>query len=56
MGREIATLFEGIVLPGKYKLTWDGKDNAGNHVTSGMYIGKAYHSGGNEKIKIIYMK
>ena len=56
MGREITTLFEGTVLPGKYKLTWDGKDNAGNHVTSGMYIGKAYHPGGNEKIKIIYMK
>ena len=56
MGREIVTLFEGNALPGKYNLTWDGRDNSGNPVTSGMYIGKAYHPGGNEKIKIIYMK
>ena len=56
LGEEIKILFDGMAHPGKYQLTWDGKDKTGNQVVSGVYICKVFHPLGNEKIKIIYMK
>jgi hypothetical protein len=31
-------LDEGIKVPGKYRMIWDGKDEFGNAVSSGLYI------------------
>lgn len=56
LGEEIKILFDAIAHPGKYQLTWDGRDKAANQVVSGVYICKVFHPSGNEKIKIIYMK
>jgi hypothetical protein len=56
LGEELLTLLKGMALPGKYRLTWDGKDNSGNYMATGIYICKFTHPTGNEKIKIIYTK
>jgi len=56
LGKQIRILLDREVLPGKYQLTWDGKDSYGNYVASGIYICKAYHTTENDKIKIIFMK
>ncbi len=56
IGEEIKILFDEIARPGKYQLTWDGKDKAGYQAVSGVYICKVFHHTGNKKIKIIYMK
>ncbi len=56
LGKEINSLLDGPVLPGKYQLSWDGRDKTGKQVASGIYICKFYYSSGNNMIKIIYMK
>ncbi len=38
-GKLVKMLFEGMLARGKYDLKWDGKDQQGNPVDSGEYIG-----------------
>ena len=38
LGREIRKLVGSIQKPGEYSIYWDGKDNAGRNVSSGVYI------------------
>jgi len=37
-GREVKNLFEGIAEPGNHQLVWDGTDNLGREVASGIYL------------------
>ena len=39
-GQLVKTLIEGIVKKGKYNAVWNGKDNNGKKVTSGIYMYK----------------
>ena len=39
-GREIATLFTGILGVGRYQARWDGMDHAGRIMASGAYFCK----------------
>ena len=38
LGQEVRTLVDKEQTMGKYKVIWDGKNNSGNAVSSGMYI------------------
>ena len=38
LGKHIKTLVAGYLLNGEHKVHWDGSDNNGNTVTSGIYI------------------
>ncbi|MFQ5824727.1 MAG: FlgD immunoglobulin-like domain containing protein, partial [bacterium] len=38
LGQEVRTLVDEEKAPGYYKVIWDGKDNIGRGVTSGVYI------------------
>ena len=37
-GRPVATLLDGILSPGYYQVSWDGKTRAGTIAASGMYL------------------
>ena len=38
MGQEIRTLVHGAYAPGSHRVRWDGRDNAGHSVGTGLYI------------------
>ena len=38
LGREVRQLVNGIQKPGNYRFIWDGKDNQGKEVASGIYF------------------
>jgi uncharacterized protein DUF5666/flagellar hook capping protein FlgD len=37
-GRKVRTLFSGLLNAGRYSFKWDGKNDLGNSVASGLYI------------------
>ena len=38
LGNKVRTLVSGFVTPGNYVVSWDGTDNNGNNVSSGVYV------------------
>ena len=37
-GKKVRDLFEGKLPPGRYQLSWNGKNNYGHDMASGLYI------------------
>ncbi len=56
LGEEVRTLFLGQVERGTYAVQWDGKDNAGSTVTSGMYIYKMTAGSFSQSKKMMFIK
>ncbi len=48
LGQRVRTLFEGFQTTNRYEITWNGLNNSGNPVTSGIYFYKL--TGNNESI------
>jgi flagellar hook assembly protein FlgD len=38
LGREVTTLYDGLIEPGRHWFTWDGKADSGERVSSGVYL------------------
>jgi len=55
-GELVRTLVNERQPAGSYDVIWDGRDDAGNTVTSGVYIGRLIASYQISSIKMIYMK
>jgi hypothetical protein len=47
LGQEVATLFDGTSAAGTFDAVWDGKDNLGRAVASGVYMYKLHATGGS---------
>lgn len=56
LGRRVRTLLEETKEPGKYSITWNGKDNFGKDVVSGIYFIRLETDADNMIKKIIYLK
>ena len=57
LGEEIRTLYAGSLQSGRYWFTWDGKNERGNPVATGIYISRlATGAGKNFTAKMILMK
>jgi hypothetical protein len=49
-GRRIATVFDGSVAPGPFTTTWDGRDDRGRAVVSGVYLARLTASNGAREV------
>jgi len=56
LGQDVKTLFSQSVQPGKYALTWDGRDNAGTTVASGIYVCQFQLNGFVEKRTLVKLQ
>ncbi|MEG8946046.1 FlgD immunoglobulin-like domain containing protein [Rosettibacter firmus] len=56
IGKEVRKLVDEIKPAGKYQITWDGKDNSGNRVSSGVYFYKIIAGNFVQTKKMILIK
>lgn len=56
LGREVKTLIDEMKPAGKYNIAWDGRDNFGNRVVSGVYFYKIIAGNFVQTKKMIMMK
>ncbi len=55
-GRRVATIAAGVMEPGRYELIWDGTDEAGKSVASGVYFSRLAYEGQSLTQKMIMLK
>lgn len=55
-GKEVRTLVQGYKTRGKYEIVWNGKNNIGGEVTSGVYIYQFNTNFKTERKKLIMLK
>lgn len=55
-GKLVKTLVNEVKDVSWYKVKWDGKDNSGNNVSSGVYFYKLSASGYESSLKMTYLK
>ena len=56
LGNKVKTLVNGFVTPGNYVVSWDGTDNTGNNVSSGVYVYTLITSGEAISRKMLLVK
>jgi protocatechuate 3,4-dioxygenase beta subunit len=57
LGKEVALLHDGLLNAGEQHLTWNGRDRAGNQVTSGLYFYRLEGANGAALVgKMLMMK
>lgn len=55
-GRQIKTLFSGIGTPGAYSAVWEGNDDGGKAVSSGVYFVRLESGNFEQTLKCVLMK
>ncbi|MCH8033900.1 MAG: VCBS repeat-containing protein [Bacteroidetes bacterium] len=56
LGEEVRFLEEKVFYIGNHRITWDGKDNKGNNLPSGVYIIHANSFNSSQHVKAILIK
>jgi flagellar hook assembly protein FlgD len=56
LGQKVKTLFEDKVLSGIYEVIWDGKNDKGSEVTSGIYFYRLETGGFRQTKKMILLR
>jgi hypothetical protein len=56
LGQKVKTLVEDEVLPGIYEIVWDGKNDKGSEVTSGIYFYRLETDGFKQTKKMILLR
>jgi len=55
-GRHVRSLSSGIVAAGEQQARWDGRDDAGNRVASGVYLYRLRTAEGTQSRRVIYLR
>jgi hypothetical protein len=55
-GALVRTVIDGELMPGQHHRVWDGRDDAGRAVASGVYFGKLVTSAGSQTVKMVLLK
>jgi flagellar hook assembly protein FlgD len=55
-GRRVVTLVDGTMVPGRYSVTWDGRDGAGHPASSGVYAIRLAGGGTTETRSTVLLK
>ncbi len=55
-GRVVRTLIDGEQPPGRYQMTWDGRDQAGRPVASGIYPYRLQVAGNTQTRKMVVLR
>jgi hypothetical protein len=56
LGQSVVTLYDELTYPGKYIVTWDGKDKEGKEVSSGIYFYRLFAPAYSKSLKMILLK
>jgi hypothetical protein len=56
LGRKVKTLLDGIEAAGSREVTWDGRDEAGEDISSGTYFVRLQGSDKSNTLKLFYLK
>ncbi len=56
LGQEVKTLVDGAVIPGHHIVTWDGADNGGHSVATGIYLYRLEVGGKSQTKKMLLVK
>jgi hypothetical protein len=51
-GREIRSLFRGVLEPGPQNMVWNGRDNGGRNLASGVYLALVKVAGEARTVKM----
>ncbi len=55
-GREVRTVFRGVLAQGERQLAWDGRDAAGRRADSGVYFARFVSRGRVEMVKFLLVR
>jgi flagellar hook assembly protein FlgD len=55
-GRAVRSLASGVFAAGEHAITWDGRDDGGQTVPSGVYVTALTSAGVREFCKVVVMK
>ncbi len=55
-GRQVATLVDGSMPAGEYRVRWDGRDGSGRDVSSGVYFAMIQSAGGRDAVRLTLLK
>ena len=55
-GRVVKTFDEGVAMPGRYKVTWNGTNDRGQRVASGVYFCAFEAAGERQTSRVVYLR
>ncbi len=55
-GQVVVQLVDAQKVPGNYKVQWNGLNQSGNLVSTGVYLGRLVGGGDSQTIKMVYLR
>jgi len=56
LGQEVITLKDAVTPPGEYEVRWNGMDDVGNSVSTGVYFVRLEAGSFSQTIKMVYLR